>query len=585
MLPSIVVDRFRLIYRPLTAQAWRAIDREIWAYRLLRRLFGRLVRRRDGIVVSQTKVHMTNKSDDIGGGLDPRPKVERVGASAAAAGGRGLDSTQSYTGGAGRKINAVNYLAVDPAERRRIRWAARALLWKASSLKSVRQCGRVLAEHDGSIATGAGVKRRILPSSSGKDGQAVAGYAGVQLCGSVWACPRCSAVIAQSRAAEIGRAVAECLANGGHVYLMTFTLRHDRSDNLKTLWDGLSAGWTAAFSSDAWRTRPTRTRVKAGRVVLEPMALGDADRFSIAGRVRCVESTVSLPETGGHGWHVHSHALVFSTSDLSNGLVADLDGELASLLERPLVHYDHAAIGRLAFSSRIFGRFARAAERHGLKAPRAEGFDMREIFDGGAEFIGAYLSKATLDVAYKIGAEVAAGNETKSSRSEINVTPFEVLRRCASDIGAKNFGIRTPRRWEAIEVDDGWGVLDLDTAEVTNITAPGLWPLWHTWEQASKGRRQIVWSRPIEGDSPRSALWNAILKARGAEALDEDLARQELFGERLGEIPRTDWYKHLVWRPTWLVGALEAAETEGIDGINQYLSDRGVRFIREGRPF
>ena len=56
-----------------------------------------------------------------------------------------LGSTQSYffrptVSGSDSVLPAE----VDSAERRRVRWSARAMLWHASSLKAVRCCGRML---------------------------------------------------------------------------------------------------------------------------------------------------------------------------------------------------------------------------------------------------------------------------------------------------------------------------------------------------------------------------------------------------------------------------------------------------------
>lgn len=501
-----------------------------------------------------------------------RPKAERAGEGGAsvaseAAGTAALDSTLTYTGGQAQSGSDELFSRVDAGERRRVRWAARAVLWQASTLKNVRQCGRVLAEPDGVPATVAGLKRRELDSG------AVAGYSGVQLCGSVWACPRCSAVIAQRRSEEISRAVAACHAAGGHVFLVTMTLRHRRGDDLSALWDGLSAGWAAAFSSDAWRSRPGRFRTHRGREIWEDPRLGDGERFGVAGRVRSTEATVSLPGSGGHGWHVHVHALLFTLGCLGVGLRPDLEAVLGAAA------WDRDGLGRVVFASRIFSRFARAVERRGLSAPLADGFDIREVHDGGAEFVGSYLSKSTYDVATRLGAEIAAGSQTKISRSGRNFAPFEVLARCADDLDSRRFGLRTPLHWEVVEVDSGLAVLDRDTGELTAFTAPGLWGLWHAWERASLGRRQVVWSRALSDFSDRAALWDLIIEARGQVEDDHDIAQRELVGDFLGDVSRDSWYRRLVWRPSWLVGGLEAAEAGGVEGAAQFFAARGVTFI------
>jgi hypothetical protein len=119
------------------------------------------------------------------------------------------------------------------------------------------------------------------------------------------------------------------------------------------------------------------------------------------------------------------------------------------------------------------------------------------------------------------------------------------------------------------------------------VTPPGEWRIWHEWEQASKGRRQILWSRRrVKPASKREELWNALLDARGASAeeSDEVLAAREVVGETLGEISRTHWYGVIVWRPELVAKILEMAETSGVKGISQALRTYGVPFIRRPAP-
>jgi hypothetical protein len=145
---------------------------------------------------------------------------------------------------------------VDSREHRCVRWAARAMLWQASSLKAVRCCGRMLhsdaiGDHDDGQSVV--IRRREI------DGRMVASYRGLMTCGSVWSCPRCSAVIAHTRADEISSAVRECYRRGGKVYLLTLTMRHSNRDRLAELWGALSSGWRAAFGSRDWTDQKART--------------------------------------------------------------------------------------------------------------------------------------------------------------------------------------------------------------------------------------------------------------------------------------------------------------------------------------
>lgn len=143
--------------------------------------------------------------DDGGdGGTEARSACAEGQRAAGASAASALGSTQSYC--FTPKLtsrDAEQCRAADAGERRRVRWAARAMLWQASSLKAVRCCGRML-HNDGIGDPDDGqsvvVRRREV------DGRMVASFQGLMTCGSVWACPRCSAVIAHTRAAEIGAA-------------------------------------------------------------------------------------------------------------------------------------------------------------------------------------------------------------------------------------------------------------------------------------------------------------------------------------------------------------------------------------------
>lgn len=162
------------------------------------------------------------------------------------------------------------------------------------------------------------IKRREV------DGQAIASYQGLMTCGSVWSCPRCSAVIAHTRAEEIGRAVRECHQQGGKVYLMTLTMRHTSRDRLAELWDGLSVGWRSAFGTRKWTGQRSRIVERAGKTVAVKERLGDAELFDVAGMTRVVEATYGAPTSGGNGWHLRYALTCLSFSQMltENGLRA-----------------------------------------------------------------------------------------------------------------------------------------------------------------------------------------------------------------------------------------------------------------------
>lgn len=486
-----------------------------------------------------------------------------------ASGASALGSTQSYCFTTAEDVGASVSTRM---ERRRDRLAARAMLWTASSLKSVRCCGRMLhndAVGDPDDGQAVVIKRREV------NGENVASFGGLMTCGSVWSCPRCSAVIAQERAVEIGNAVRECYARGGRVYLLTLTMRHSGRDRLADLWDAVSSGWRSSFGTRAWTGQKGRTSVRGGRSVEIPPLMGDAERFDIAGVTRVVEATYGAPAEGGHGWHLHIHALLFVASSIEAGLIEDLPAVLKDV--------DRGWLSRNVLAARFHGRWSAGLKKLGYREPGCVGVDLREVSDAGAEYVGRYLAKATYDASEKVGMEMAAGQTTKQGRVSINRTPFQMLSSLAKSLDARGFGVRTPRRWSVEDAGEGdWAVIDGDTGEVLKVTPPGEWRLWHEWEQASKGKRQILWSRRRkDAATSREVLWNALLDSRGdsSNESDEAVASRDVGGEVLGEISRNDWYRIVVWRPNIWTALLEVSEDEGVQGLQKLCDSNGIEFV------
>ncbi len=279
--------------------------------------------------------------------------------------------------------------------------------------------------------TDGGVTVRV---SVGPEGR-VAGFSGIATCGSVWACPVCSAKIAARRQQEIEAAIAAWVVLGGKVALLTMTMRHRSGQRLKTLWDAYAAAWTASTSGAAWKadqaaygspfSREVKSGKRAGQTVLD---------LRIP-TIRVVEVT-----TGDNGWHVHVHALLFLPS-----------------------HITDDSLGKVADG--MFGRWSRSLVSRGLDAPTMRhGVDSR-LLGEGAEALGDYFTK-TVYGGRSASFEAARG-DLKDAKGG-NRTPFGVLR---SLLLARSG-----------EVDPTQ--LDVDQDEA----------LWAEWERGSKGRRQIAWS-------------------------------------------------------------------------------------------
>jgi hypothetical protein len=326
--------------------------------------------------------------------------------------------------------------------RRRARLDARRILWRESKMKRLRSCGRTLRDKDAGVS----VRRTVT------DAGTVAGYGGITTCGSVHACPVCSARIAVERASEIGRAAGVHRSRGGGVAHLTLTMRHHHGQGLALLWDGLSKAWDGMRKTAAWAAAADAYGLALDHDVRAEPGLDSKGRLRpirwaapSLGYVRVVEAT-----HGDNGWHVHVHALLFTA--------APLTGEQLHHLGRSL-----------------FGGWSTALVRQGFAAPTdAHGWSIRDVeHPEDAADMGGYLTKSVyvgpddddgqavdVDRVDRIGLEVAGGALTKDARHG-NRTPFRIL----SDV---------------VELGDAE---DLD--------------LWHEWEKGSHRRRQMLWSRRL----------------------------------------------------------------------------------------
>lgn len=460
-----------------------------------------------------------------------------------------------------------DFFSEDTKQRRRLRSSARARLWTASSLHSVRTCGRVVRPD--SKAKGRS-HVEILRGDRGKGG-----VGGLVTCGSPWACPTCSAVTAMSRSIEIANAAETCLQMGGDLALLTLTLQHDAKDSLEHLWDGLASGWREVFGSNKWTGTKARRRAdRTGKTRVVPEELGEKELYSIAGTVRVVESSYGSPEEGGHGWHLHAHVLLFSTAPWHQ--VFDDSYCAEKLLKETTTTDERELITLSSLAIRIFARWRRGVLKAGLPAPRTEGFDLRRVTDT-SEFVAKYLSKSTLDVAAKVGAEMGSGVNTKLTRKLGNRVPFEILLDAIEE--HPSWWVKVPRNWDwSVAIDGTHQVIDRDSGEIQPVRAPRDWSLWYQWEQASSGKRQVLWSQRVANPSrDREYLWNEILNSREGE-------KTPYRTPVVGMIHRDDWVFHLSTNPdaiNQLLELVDQAENElaAKDAILDWAKDKPFRFL------
>jgi hypothetical protein len=245
-------------------------------------------------------------------------------------------------------------------ERRADRYASRQALHNVSTLRRVRACGR------SRISTEAGVTVHV--------GDDRAHFSNVQLCGSIWACPVCSAKIRNERTEEVRQALGVHVARGGAAVMLTFTVAHHRRHSL---------GELLGVVRDAWRYLLTGPTWKATREAL-----------GVAGVVRSLEIT-----HGVNGWHPHLHVLAFvDQAGVLDELRGTLEARWLGYLRRsgfgalPGIAVQGSAVHDLDGAAEYVGKvqdddehalrgFALEVTRHDLK-------DSRRARQGGATPFG-----------------------------------------------------------------------------------------------------------------------------------------------------------------------------------------------------
>jgi len=212
-------------------------------------------------------------------------------------------------------------------------------------------------------------------------------YAGLQTCGSVWACPVCSAKIAERRRLEIQGAMTLHKAAGGCVNMLTLTAPHQFSDKLVDLL-AKQAKALQAF----WNSRQTKAILK---------------EMGTIGQIRALEVTHGRRSEQNNGWHPHYHVLMFQ------GVGVDL------------ARFDGPQMGD--WQVRLYLVWAACCVKAGLGEPSyAHGLKL----DDGSK-AAKYVSKWGLED------EMTKGHTKKAIKGE---TPFDFLRSYLADASDKQAG-------------------------------------------------------------------------------------------------------------------------------------------------
>ena len=121
-----------------------------------------------------------------------------------------------------------------------------------------------------------------------EDGKA--SFVGTTRCGSPWACPVCAPRISSARAQTLMPQVASLMEAGWSAWLVTLTVRHDRTVPLLDTWGILSKAWGRLTSGKAW------------------------DALRKKGGLEWVRG-YDVTHSNSHGWHPHLHISLYLSPD------------------------------------------------------------------------------------------------------------------------------------------------------------------------------------------------------------------------------------------------------------------------------
>lgn len=159
--------------------------------------------------------------------------------------------------------------------------------WQRHAAKLLSGVGRVGLCRYSVVSKSKGVD---VVSSSYADGAVSAHYEGLQTCGSVWACPCCSARISETRRDELNQLLSWSRLMGYRVSMVTLTARHGREDDLEDLLSKMKD------AKGRW------ARHRSYRVM----------KTLVVGSVTATEVTGG----GTNGWHPHFHVIFITSGEV-----------------------------------------------------------------------------------------------------------------------------------------------------------------------------------------------------------------------------------------------------------------------------
>lgn len=257
----------------------------------------------------------------------------------------------------------------------------------------VEQCNNCRVDHEHNVK----IKHNGKKGSKGK-----ASFTNLMQCDNVWLCPVCASRIMAKRGSEVAQGAEAWTSAGGHIIMMTNTLRHSADDNLADLLKGLKKA-TASF----W-----------GHRVIKRI-------FNDLGKVGHIKN---LEVThGSNGFHPHNHYAIFIKSSMQELGEYDvsyyLDDDNLVCYVSPYVEKQLEKEGRIddiktcSLTEFLSLFWIRCCVKNGLKRPTIEnGLTIQD-----ADNIKSYLTKIDSD-------SVGLGHELTNKESKNSCDQFDLLR-------------------------------------------------------------------------------------------------------------------------------------------------------------
>lgn len=319
-----------------------------------------------------------------------------------------------------------------------------------------------------------------------------ASYGGLQTCGSVWACPVCSAKIAERRRVELLDAMEMHKAQGGTVSLLTLTTPHQRGDVLVDL------------LAQQGKALQSFLRDRKVRAVFAEMGY--------LGQVRALEVTHGRKSAKNNGWHPHFHILQFHQV---KGSEADRKDWTARLYLRWVAYCEKAGLGTPSFAHGIRLDDGMKAAQYvtkgmwGLEDEMTKGHTKKGKAGGESPFdlLRAVLADRTDRQAAALFKEFADGFKGKQqlswsrglkARFMVDEKTDEELSQ-EKDDRATLLGLLTVDQWRDVLKVDGRGVL-------LDIAAKGGWLHVQKYLHFIDGARDGVQFEPGMLDEVRQLL-------------------------------------------------------------------------------